>query len=492
MKINKLLFCPVVLTVITIIAGVLLSSSYIHADSSTVTVPVSITVGSACTITGGPTGESTTESNYNATINPGSLAEITGSKLTTICNDSNGYSIYATGFSGNSYDTNNTKLLSTTSSSYDINTAVAPSSPTSSTPSSWAMKLEAVQGLTPPTIETGWDAYHIVPASYTQVAEYSSSTASPSSAGATVQTKYQVYINSSQMADIYTGKVKYTIVHPYNAPTPPPTTPPISCPNPVPNLVYMQDLNSSNKAAVLASMTEDNHYYLVDNRDNKSYCVAKLKDGNIWMTQNLDLNLDASRTYTPQDTDIPASWSPVLSTYVTGTATWSNSNYNPESYDAGDLYWSGVLDDSTPVSTGDSHNHLGNYYKWTAAVAINDSSSYETQYQDINQSICPANWTLPKSGNNTTIGSFQYLVNQYGWSSYTMTNPYIWESPINASLTGSWYGSFESVGARGRFWSSVVFDNENSYRLLNNSEGMVNPVSDGFRGSGLSVRCMAR
>jgi hypothetical protein len=218
---------------------------------------------------GGPTGESTTNNTYTATIDPGTYSEISGSKLVTLCNDSEGYSIYAIGFSGDSYDTDNTKLLGQgLVAGTNINTG------TSGTNSYWAMKLEAVQGLTPPTIETGWNDYHVIPDTYTQIAEQGTSTATPSDAGASVQTKYKVNISSSQTAGSYQGKVKYTMVHPNDAPAPTPPTPFETCDTPVPNLTYMQDLNSSNKATVLASMTEDEQYFLKDRRDEKTYCVA--------------------------------------------------------------------------------------------------------------------------------------------------------------------------------------------------------------------------
>ena len=105
--------------------------------------------------------------------------------------------------------------------------------------------------LTPPTILNSFDNYHVVPSSYTQIAKQETSTSTPSSAGASVQTKYKVNISSSQTAGTYTGKVKYTMVHPNTAPAPPPVNPPVSCTTPVPNLTYMQDLNNSNKATVL-------------------------------------------------------------------------------------------------------------------------------------------------------------------------------------------------------------------------------------------------
>ena len=62
----------------------------------------------------------------------------------------------------------------------------------------------------------------------------------------------------------------------------------------------MQDfasLTSSEKTAVLASMTASAQYTLKDSRDQKDYTVAKLADGNVWMTQNLDHDIVAETTY---------------------------------------------------------------------------------------------------------------------------------------------------------------------------------------------------
>ena len=235
------------------------------------------------------------------------------------------------------------------------------------------------------------------------------------------------------------------------------------------------------------------------------------------MTQNLDHDIvtDGSVAYTPATTDVPSAWTPSTATYPTGTTTWNGSTTAPESYDPGTLYWNGTAGNYTTKAdctaaggtwnstldvcnlisnTGNSHNHLGNYYNWTAAVAMNDSSSYTTDYQDVNQSICPANWTLPKGGNVTTSGSFQYLVTQYGWdsSSLKITNPSIWNTPIKASLSGIWGGSLERVGNLGFSRSSMASDSRLSYILRAYSYETVNPDSLGNRGTGISVRCLAR
>ncbi len=492
MKINKLIIIPVALLTTTLLTGVILSSAFTHADGNTSsTGTLSITVDSACTIKGGASGtDDSGSSTYTTSINAGNYTELSGSKLVTLCNDQSGYALYAIGYSGGSYDSQTHTDLIGTQTTGNIQTG------TSGDNSYWAMKLEAVQGLTPPTIETVFQSYHVIPNTYTKIASYTTPTSTASDAGATVQTKYKINISKTQLAGSYTGKVKYTIVHPNTAPAPPPVNPPVSCTTPVPNLTYMQDLNSSNKASVLASMTEDSEYYLADKRDNKAYCVAKLKDGNIWMTQNLDhdIKTDGSVTYDPTTTDVPSTWTPSAATYPTGTTTWNNSIFNPESYNPGELYWSGTLENNTPVSNGNSHYHLGNYYNWTAAIAMNDSSSYTTQYQDVNQSICPVNWTLPKGGDATISGSFEYLVTKYGWnsSSKTMANPNIWNSPIKASLGGYWYGSLEDVGHGSYFWSPMVYDNDYSYTLYATSTGYVRPDYRLDRYSGFSVRCLAR
>ena len=53
----------------------------------------------------------------------------------------------------------------------------------------------------------------------------------------------------------------------------------------------MQDINSSNSASVLSSLTTGSTYQIKDNRDDETYCVSKLADGKLWMLDNLALDL---------------------------------------------------------------------------------------------------------------------------------------------------------------------------------------------------------
>ena len=260
------------------------------------------------------------------------------------------------------------------------------------------------------------------------------------------------------------------------------------------NTLYMQDI-AEWKNTELPNIGDET--IAVDKRDGKKYYVAKLLDGNIWMTQNLDFNI-GSATINSSNTDVPANWSDSLtSTYSTGTTTWNYSVTAPESYDPSDRCWNGTPSTTTAtidtgttacasLATAPNHYHIGNYYNWTAAVAMADSSSYTEDNTDVNQSICPAGWMLPKK---TGSGSFYNLVN----NRYTAgTSGNIHLAPPYFVYGGYWGGSSRYLSSGGLYWSSVVYDSLASYILYFNANGYLFPQYDNDRYYGYSVRCIAR
>lgn len=66
------------------------------------------------------------------------------------------------------------------------------------------------------------------------------------------------------------------------------------------DIQYMQEINDE----VISTMVQDQQYQLTDKRDGKKYWVAKLLDGNVWMTQNLDLELRKGQVLTNESSDI--------------------------------------------------------------------------------------------------------------------------------------------------------------------------------------------
>lgn len=488
MKKNNLLAIPITLSTVTALSFIALTSPYSSADSAVDTIEV--TVKTACTLsstlgsTSGVTGSTDGNGNntYTVTMNVEETKEINGSILTTICNDAGGYSLYAIGYSGDSYVApNNTKMLGSNGNSISTSTSTTGSN------GSWSMKLAAVSGLTPPTILNSFNNYHVVPESYTQVAKYTSVTSSASAAGSTIQAKYQIY-TGNQVADTYQGKVKYTMVHPNDIVTGSTTD--------------MQNWHGC------SSLDLGSETFLRDTRDGKYYRITKFYDGKCWMTENLDLA--GGTALSADDTD-------VTSTYINGFETGGNLTkvgntiVLPNSSTAGFnndsnayVYNSGRIasSDSDCVSPG-----CHSYYSWIAATlggkASDGSTAVTTDNTDVAASICPKGWHLPntRAGTNDT-SDFRKLMVMLGGNAYTQsydstttpTGATIFSGLSNTPLyflrAGSCIsGSFYSGGTSGFYWSSTSLSSTNA-RALGFNLGGVYSVLDDQRRKGFSVRCL--
>ena len=230
------ILCGTILT-LTLCLGAVLSSTIVSAEggntNTDIVDQINITVPVACTMSG--TGQNT----HNAEINNGQYnSNIGTTTLKAFCNDNEGFSIYAVGYTDNEIG-KNVLTSSTLGQTHDIVTGTEISGNTSN----WAMKLATVSDSTPtyPIIIMGstddtekqeedpdYSTFQNVPSSYTKVAKRESSTDIGTTAeGATLTTTYQAYISPTQAAGTYTGQVKYTMVHPHNeAPLQPqPSTP---------------------------------------------------------------------------------------------------------------------------------------------------------------------------------------------------------------------------------------------------------------------------
>ncbi|MBQ3353502.1 hypothetical protein IJG89_04180 [Candidatus Saccharibacteria bacterium] len=408
---------------------------------------------------------------YNLT--PGTSADSNIINVTATSNNSTGYVITATVGNGThsapSY--NNTSLNHSNGTDTFSSVATSANLASLSTDNTWGYSLSTDNGST-------WSNYSGLPI-YTAASGkelFSTNTNGTN----TIKFKIGAKASASQPSGEYTNVINFTVTS-----------------NAVDNTLYMQDV-----ATWGSTVTAGNEVEAVDNRDGKTYTVARLADGNLWMTQNLDFDIvDGGADLDDSNTDVPSNWADagnLTDTYAANDTTWDGYTDQPESYDPGDLCWNGTIapDYSGTLSTyaeacgSDKHYHIGNYYNWTAAVAMADSSSYTTDNTDVNQSICPAGWTLPKSGSNTSSGSFAYLVNQASLTSGTSGN--IHTSPYYFVYGGYWYGSSYDVGGYGYYWSSVVYVDYAAYHLYFTRDGDLYPDGDDDRGGGVSVRCVAR
>ena len=296
-------------------------------------------------------------------------------------------------------------------------------------------------------------------------------------------------------------------------------------PKPLKELTYMQEMTTKGCAASNVGDTKQ----LIDQRDNKQYWVAKLADGNCWMTQNLDLDLDG-RTLTPADSDVTSNWAPgnVMFTTVDGTGTtdydaiqvWDLGDYvisDPDktstsyctSYsDLSDCtsYFTSVAGKTawtTDVNNGkapaenvsyddtnyDAHFLTGNYYSFEAATA----GSAPSGSGDAPDSICPAGWQLPRYTNGSSSNAdYRNLLVEYGLNS---SNPdgALNTAPLYFVRSGYVYPNshyLDDAGRNGYYWYGRANDSSygNNLRFYSTN---VNSVTNLRRYYGFSVRCIA-
>ena len=282
----------------------------------------------------------------------------------------------------------------------------------------------------------------------------------------------------------------------------------------------MQEMTS----AICAASAENETKQLMDTRDGKKYWVTKLKDGNCWMTQNLDLDLSTKETITPEDSDVSRSWAPANNTLTDGTQT--TSDYEAEwSWDLGDYVLtipnagtscgiSGISDfgdctsvgfqsvaGMTPMTDGDAadvisgntynaHYHVGNHYTWNAATA--GTGGADVVGEDATDSICPKGWQLPTS-NNSNSGSFQALANAYSISGNATGGTALVSAPLYFVRSGYVNsGSLGAAGFRGDYWSSTASSRTSFAYELYFYSGPVTPSRSTSRYYGQSVRCLAK
>ena len=483
---------------------------------------LAITISSSCTLS------SVVNVPHSAEVYNGNyLGDIGKTTITTLCNDGNGYSVYAVGYSNN--EEGNNKLINSERPEYSIDTGLS----TSGLTSQWAMKLNNIPddpSPTPPTIESDYNnTYGIISPYWTKVASRASGTTDMAQ-GSSFTTTYAVYASSSQYAGTYQGQVKYLLTHPAYPPA----------------FRYMQDIAKWKNELALEESVQ-----AIDARDGKKYWVTKLKDGNIWMTQNLDLDIGGTNTaplnsnntdisttasgsgiylsgYTEQDgvwTWTPVSTAITSNYYIDNTtvkpSAWPTNNYTtPYSAEGGDTYYytSNTTADDTRYNSlqackNASHTEdeckryfAGNYYNWTAAIASNNSTNISTTGTIASNSICPKGWRLPNASQTDNVNNeFGRMLYREGITAALSNGSksvgyYNGVTSFNKLRSNPYYfvrsgfidgGTLYSPGVLGFYWSSTVSSSTSAYNLGFNGTNIY-PALNSNRYSGLSVRCVAR
>jgi len=283
---------------------------------------------------------------------------------------------------------------------------------------------------------------------------------------------------------------------------------------------------------------------LTDQRDNNTYAVARLADGNCWMIENLRLKNTADHN---SDGTLSQGYNPSFIGLAEPEAPWANNSTDANSLytTEADVQGKNTISGSnqgyrfprynnvnTPTNTADRPQNptsnsatnstsnagmysYGNYYTWAAAIA--DTTNYTTNNQSVaNTSICPSGWRLPQGGNKTRIESnddndfWNLTVDALNGG----TNPANYDSSTQPYYTGTAEagpvadklrsypnnfvysgnvssGSVYNRGSSGSFWSSTALSSVNAYYLYLNSSDVYPGTVNGSKYSGRTVRCVA-
>lgn len=222
----------------------------------------------------------------------------------------------------------------------------------------------------------------------------------------------------------------------------------------------------------------------VDERDGNTYRVRRLKDGKLWMVDNLRLGDSKliNRTLSSSNTDLNG-----ISSYSLPTSTTSfsdNASSAPAQLDA--TYannnstvagWSLKTNSASTTQYG-----VGVYYNWYAATA--GTGTYSMSSGDASSSICPKGWKLPKGGSS---GDFQTL-----YSSYDSTQKIRDEDGPNFLLSGYLYTrSRYDTDSLGYYWSRSAYNSYSAYYLGFHSSS-VGPAYSNYKYYGFPIRCVAK
>ncbi|MBR2994442.1 hypothetical protein IKF32_00790 [Candidatus Saccharibacteria bacterium] len=242
---------------------------------------------------------------------------------------------------------------------------------------------------------------------------------------------------------------------------------------------------------------------LKDVRDNNTYMVGKLKDGNCWMLDNLALdptdpttaaNMNASNTNATQEaiTNLLNGGSSATGWSNTAVANVTTNFKNDDSYVQPRI--NNASKDTLVTSYGPASTNgqakVGIYYNYCAAsastycYASGQGIDAPDTIIDAEQDICPANWRMPTGGNT---GEYFKLAQKYG-NDATNTNSlqYNLSTPLSGYDNGN---AANGQGWIGYWWSSTYRNSDTMYGLYVTPTNAY-PGNSSGRSSGLSVRCL--
>ena len=227
---------------------------------------------------------------------------------------------------------------------------------------------------------------------------------------------------------------------------------------------------------------------LTDTRDNNTYTVAKLDDGNCWMTENLRLDPSVT-TLNSTNTNNPTA---TFTTQASTSSSTTNMCGNDTSACVDQIaFYTNNLDRTLPAiwdtnSTNASWFSYGVLYNWYTASAGN--GMFSTTGTSVSGDICPAGWRLPIGGPSGEFENFNNIITDGSRTNDNNLRMYpnnlIYAGDHNATDNGG-------RGEYGRLWSSTADTNANAFRF-GYMTGDVTPIKSYNKWDAFSIRCISQ
>jgi hypothetical protein len=217
-----------------------------------------------------------------------------------------------------------------------------------------------------------------------------------------------------------------------------------------------------------------------DVRDNNTYMVGKLKDGNCWMLDNLALDPTDPTTAANMNASNTNATAEAITNYLnggnsSGTAGWSSaavanvtSNFSSYGYTTPRI--NNQSKDTLVASFGPAATNgqakVGLYYNYCAATV--GTYCYEDHQGvdkpdtlvDADQDICSANWRMPSGGGVGVDGDYTVLYNEYKAipdATDVASLQYNLSTPLSGYIQSD---SPDSQGSLGDWWTSTYTNSE--------------------------------
>ena len=251
----------------------------------------------------------------------------------------------------------------------------------------------------------------------------------------------------------------------------------------------MQDVVSKADGGCPDTLNTTTSYALIDSRDNQTYYVAKLADGNCWMVQNLKLGKSMSTTDTlllrNDESDVSSAGFTLSNKSSDGKMTGTSIVVDGESIPS--------QNNNSQFYCADSYGCYYNWYTATAGLGITYTSSGDV----IGSSICPKGWTLPTQAEWITLATAYGGTEATAATNMLVSNPTTTTENTNGAsrpglLLSGWSNTVQggvNAGVRGTYWSSTAYSTRGGSELA-----IYSAISFGWSNKcyGQSVRCILK